>query len=156
MSDYEVLHNEAMNLAEEAIKEKNNNNEKRAFELNCQAFEKEKEVALAADKESEPLRSILLRSAATLGYRCEKYEEAEKLIYLALSGNPPQDLKIELEDLLNKVSFTLHVPSSCDFIKQMKVRAIKQTLSNLFLMDKKDGIIWQIEGEKDASISLAA
>ena len=80
MSDYKEIHNEAMDLAERAISEKNKNNSKEALELNCQAFEKEKKVALASVHESEPLRSILLRSAATLGYRSNNLEEAEKLI----------------------------------------------------------------------------
>lgn len=66
MSDYKELHNEAMELAERAIEEKNRNNTKEALELNSQAFEKEKEVALASVNENEPLRSILLRSAAPL------------------------------------------------------------------------------------------
>ncbi len=153
MSDYKEIHNEAMDLAEKAIKEKNSNNEEKAFELNCQAFEKEKEVALAAIKESEPLRSILLRSAATLGYRCEKYEEVEKLIRIALEGNPPQDLKIELEELQFKTTLiTLYT----DFMNTMRVGLISHKISNYYLMRKKEGIVWQIEGENDASISLAA
>ena len=109
MSDYKELHNEAMELAERAIEEKNRNNTKEALELNSQAFEKEKEVALASVNENEPLRSILLRSAATLAYRSDKLKEAERLVHLALSGEPPEDIKSELDELLQEITFKRHL-----------------------------------------------
>lgn len=69
------------------------------------AFEKEAAAAdLMVDKlDIEPTRSVLHRSAATLAWRCEMYDEAKRLIYRALDGNPPAEIEYELNDLLDKV-----------------------------------------------------
>ena len=50
-------------------------------------------------KESEPSRSILYRSAATIAYRCREYAEAKRLIAEGLSGWPPPEIEKELKDL---------------------------------------------------------
>ena len=73
--------------------------------LTEQAFLKEKAAAdLMVDKlEIEPTRSVLHRSAATLAWRCGKFEEAKKLAYRALAGNPPAEIEVELYELLDAV-----------------------------------------------------
>ena len=72
------------------------------------AFEKESAAAdLLANEKVEPSRAILHRSAATLAYRCEKHEEAKRLIHRALAGSPPRDIEVELNELLGKVNLAL-------------------------------------------------
>jgi hypothetical protein len=47
-------------------------------------------------KESEPSRSILYRSAATIAMRCEEFGEALRLADEGLGGFPPPEIKKEL------------------------------------------------------------
>ncbi len=69
------------------------------------ALEKEAAAAdLMVDEDVEPTRGVLHRSAATLAWRCGLYEQAEKLIYRALAGNPRSDVEWELKDLLGTVN----------------------------------------------------
>ena len=73
--------------------------------LTEQAFELEKAAAdEMKDIHVEPSRGVLHRSAATLAWRCGRYDEAEKLIYRALAGNPRNDIEWELKDLLGTVN----------------------------------------------------
>ena len=48
--------------------------------------------------EAEPTRSVLHRSAATLAVQCGELQQAEKLIAVALAGQPPLDVAEELKD----------------------------------------------------------
>ncbi len=75
-----------------------------AYELEVQA------ATLAAQKsDSEPTRSILLRSAASLALDCGLNREAERLVCEALRGNPPDAIANELRDLLEQVYFNRHL-----------------------------------------------
>ncbi len=68
------------------------------------ALEKEAAAAdLMVDEDIEPTRSVLHRSAATLAWRCEEYDEARRLIDRALAGNAPPEIAAELDELLQKV-----------------------------------------------------
>ncbi len=82
----------------------------RAGELFRQAFEYERKAAeLAADDfAAEPTRSVLHRSAASLAIDCGEFREAERLIAVALSGNPPDEIADELRDLLEQVYANLN------------------------------------------------
>ena len=60
-------------------------------------------------EESEPTRSVLHRSAASLAFRCGEYREAERLIARALLGNPPEEIADELRRLNNKINFHLRL-----------------------------------------------
>jgi tetratricopeptide (TPR) repeat protein len=75
-----------------------------AYELEATAAN-----ALLHDVSSEPTRSVLFRSAATLAQDCGRFEDAEKLIYKALAGEPPSDIAAELRDLLEQVNFQRHL-----------------------------------------------
>lgn len=105
------LHNQAMQFAEIAYIAKLKGDIKEASKLSRQAFEKEIEAAITAKKDNveEPSLSILLRSAASLAIDCNEYREAEKLIAMALSGNPPNEIAEELRDLLEQVNFYRHL-----------------------------------------------
>ena len=96
------IHNEAMLLVDKAdlAKLKNENH----LEFLREAYRKEKQAAyMLKDSEMEPSRSILLRSAASLGYEIGEYNESEKLVCLALSGNPPKNIAEELKNLYEDI-----------------------------------------------------
>lgn len=54
--------------------------------------------------DTEPTRSVLHRSAATLAVNCGELQAAERLITTALSGNPPQEIAEELKDLFIQIN----------------------------------------------------
>jgi hypothetical protein len=76
-----------------------------------QALEDERAAAMSVlgDAGAEPTRSILFRSAASLAVDCADLREAERLIGLALSGEPPAEIAGELRDLLEQVNFQRHL-----------------------------------------------
>ena len=76
-----------------------------------QAYENELGAAnqLRDPSSPEPTRSILFRSAASLAVDCNELREAERLIGIGLSGNPPPDIAEELRDLFEKVNFQRHL-----------------------------------------------
>lgn len=106
MSQIRELHQQAMDLAQMAQVAKLRGNLAEAEELSRQAFEKELQAAqlIASDVEAEPTRSVLHRSAATLAIDCGKIHTAERLIAIALSGNPPQEIAEELKDLFVQIN----------------------------------------------------
>ena len=103
--DIEELHNKSMELAALADFKMKQNETEQALSLYEQSYSLEKEVAMIAYKDNigEPAVSVLLRSAASLAMDCKKWREAEKLIALALSGEPPSEIAEELRDLLKNV-----------------------------------------------------
>jgi hypothetical protein len=111
MRDLEKLHREAMEAAEEASVERIKGEPSRAEKLLKQALAKEKEAAgmLATETSMEPTRSVLYRSAASLALECGDARDAEKLISMALSGNPPDEIATELRDLLEQVHLQRHL-----------------------------------------------
>jgi len=52
----------------------------------------------------EPSRSVFYRSAATMCQRCGRYESAIRLIKAGLAGNPPAEIRAELEELMGQVA----------------------------------------------------
>ena len=108
------LHPKAMDLAEEAFRLREKNQHKRALELFVKALELEREAALLLPpiEESEPSRSILFRSAASLAFNGENYEEAERLVAHGLSGYPPIEIKEELKNLYEDINFQRHLYAS--------------------------------------------
>jgi hypothetical protein len=106
-----TLHHEAMDLASEAFIVRMQGRIDHADNLTREAFTKEKEAAnlIANNFDLEPSRSVLHRSAASLALECSELREAEKLIAVALSGEPPQEIANELRDLLEQVYFQRHL-----------------------------------------------
>ncbi|MEH2389638.1 MAG: hypothetical protein V7K14_28535 [Nostoc sp.] len=106
MSQIQELHKQAMDLAEAAFTAKLRGDLKQANEVSRQAFDKESQAAalIANQLDAEPTRSVLHRSAATLAIDCGELQAAERLIAIALSGNPPQDIAQELKDLFIKIN----------------------------------------------------
>lgn len=109
--DIRNIHNEAMYKAELGDIQKYQGNLEKALILYAEAYELEKSVATSAleNQLGEPTISILLKSAASLAMRCELNRDAEKLIGLALSGEPPIEIADELRNMLETVNFRRHL-----------------------------------------------
>ena len=106
MTQVNVLHREAMDLAELAQVAKLRGEVEQSNHLRRQAFTKESSAAalIANHWESEPTRSVLHRSAASLAIECGEFEIANRLIATALSGNPPAEIAEELQDLFIQIN----------------------------------------------------
>lgn len=106
MTQVNVLHQEAMDLAELAQVAKLRGQVVQSHDLLRQAFIKESSAAalIANHWESEPTRSVLHRSAASLAIECGEFDTANRLIATALSGNPPAEIAEELQDLFIQIN----------------------------------------------------
>jgi hypothetical protein len=111
VSEATVLHRQAMEIADAALAARRSGDYGRALKLFRKAFAAEKAAALlaASDHAAEPTRSVLLRSAAVLALDCEEPRDAERLLTLALSGDPPNEIAEEIRDLLEQVNFSRHL-----------------------------------------------
>lgn len=84
----------------------------KALRLYAASSNIEKFIAYRLDKNqsSEPARSILFLSAASLAWRSKKYEAAERLIFEGLSGYPLHQTKLDLlrlhDDVSSKIDFS--------------------------------------------------
>ena len=107
MKSIRELHKKAMDLAEMAFVAKLRGNLEKANQLSRQAFKNEAQAAKLVPNEpsSEPTRSVLYRSAASLALDCKKHHEAEQLIVAGLAGHPPEEIAEELREMLEKVNF---------------------------------------------------
>lgn len=105
------LHESAMQLAERASVAKLRGEVDNYKSLINGAFQFEKQAAelLRDIYDTEPTRSVLFRSAASLAIESDKLIEAEKLIGLGLSGNPPLAIAEELRDLNEVVTSNRHL-----------------------------------------------
>ncbi len=103
------LHRKAMDYNDQAIITKNKGDDQKSFYLRAFEFEKQAYILFASQSDEEPTRSVLLRSAASLAMMAGLNEEAEKLIALAISGNPPEEILDELRDLFQTVNFKRHL-----------------------------------------------
>ena len=104
------IHDQAMDWADKARSARRDRDEDAYVRFMKNAFELEKQAALMIQsEESEPTRSVLHRSAASLAYKCKMYREAEKLISRAVAGQPPREILQELRRLNRKVYFELRM-----------------------------------------------
>ncbi len=114
MTTVNDLHPKAMDLAEMAFCHRRKGDEEKAKSLFTDALRLEQQAALLlpADRASEPSRSILFRSAASLAYNGRDYEAADWLIANGLAGFPPPEIKEELKNLYEDVNFMRHLAAS--------------------------------------------
>lgn len=105
------LHHRAMAICDQAIDALREGDHPLSKRLYGEAFVYEVAAARrTADRiDFEPTRSVLHRSAATMAMQAGRFPEAEHLIYIALSGNPPHHLAEELKDLLDQLHFERHL-----------------------------------------------
>ena len=111
MSKVEVLHNQAMDLAEHAFMLKRQGHIQKAIIKFQEALKLEEEATdfFSISKENEPTRSILFKSAASLAYNAKEYVLAERLIANGLAGYPPTEIREELKNLFEDVTFSRHL-----------------------------------------------
>ncbi len=107
MSKINDLHEKAMEFCDEAFFAKRNGDLDAFAKFSRQALDIETEAAnlLKDNFEAEPSRSILYRSAASMAIDCKEYRQAEKLISMALVGNPPNEIVAELRELSEQLPF---------------------------------------------------
>lgn len=111
MSTPQQLHDEAMSNYDTALIERGRGNHD-IFQRHLRsAFDLERAAALAIldVPGSEPSRSVLCRSAASIALQINENREAEKLICLALAGEPPPEIADELRDLLEQIMEERHL-----------------------------------------------
>ena len=103
-----TLHHEAMQIAALADKAKAERDAHRAVRLYTEAFAKEREFVMALIKTpaSSLTKSVMIRSAATLGLLCGELREAEKLVALGLSMDIPAEIAEELRDSYDQIKAT--------------------------------------------------
>ncbi len=96
------LHEQAMHLAELALLEEKSNNLSQAQALFQKAFllEQKEAMTLVNAFKQEPSRSVLFRSAAYLALKAGLFREAERMAAFGLSGNPPDEIAVELREVL--------------------------------------------------------
>jgi hypothetical protein len=104
MKAVNTLHQRSMDLAEAATLAQQRGESasglwQEAFELEAQAA-----ALLANEWQSEPTRSVLYRSAATLALRCNQVQMAERLVVKGLMGHPPEEIAAELRDLFVQIN----------------------------------------------------
>ncbi|MGA7731460.1 MAG: hypothetical protein WCD37_09330 [Chloroflexia bacterium] len=92
------LHDQAMELADQAFIAKRRGDLAAAQELYHRAFRLEAQAAdlVKDDLSAEPTRSVLYRSAAAMAIDAMELEDARRLIDEALSGSPPKEIEQEL------------------------------------------------------------
>jgi hypothetical protein len=105
------IHIKAIELADSAFILKFKGNIDAAIKIFYEAFQLEKQAALLAKEQNigEPTISVLLKSAASLAINANEFNEAEKLICLALYGEPPFEIAEELRNLLEELYFQRHL-----------------------------------------------
>jgi hypothetical protein len=136
--DIRTLHREALQIAKNAnaALERGDNDE--FLKLSNEALELEKKAAnlVYGSRESEPTRSVLYRSAATLAYNCGKYDEAQYLIYCGLSGSPYPEIRTELESLLESIREIVKLQISPEqaaenlYIEHLRAKAVNLKLES--------------------------
>jgi hypothetical protein len=106
MNPIREKHREAMKYASKAFvaRAEGRITEFEAFSIQAYELELEAVQMVAEDLSTEPTRSVLHRSAATLAFNCKKFEEAEKLIKEGLRGNPPIEIAEELKKLYEQIN----------------------------------------------------
>ena len=107
MNQVQKLHQNAMNLAEQAeVAKLRGAIPEQVQALLRQALVQEVEAAdlVVAALDAEPTRSVLHRSAASLAIDCGEFQVAERLITRALSGSPPAEIAEELNDLFVQIN----------------------------------------------------
>ncbi len=100
------LHKLAMDFAEKAHIAHCKGNIDNSIQFSLEAFQAEQKAAMLISryKDLEPTRSVLFRSASSLALDCGKIRDSEKLISLALEGNPSQEIEKELRDIIERIN----------------------------------------------------
>lgn len=116
MTTVRELHDKAMRLSQLALVARATGDTKRAEDLAREALHYETAASslVPDDKASEPTRSILLRSAASLAYQCKEFQLAQQLIDKGLAGHPPPRIAQELQTLVEQIQNEVAVVEEAD------------------------------------------
>ena len=120
MDSINQLHEEAMNMAENAFLAQQKGDKMAFVQLSKKAFLLEKEAALLLQNkfDAEPNRSVLFKSAAFLAFDAQEYQECRDMITYTLLGKPDNIIKAEMNQLFDEVSVLLKkMPSRLDDFK---------------------------------------
>lgn len=148
MNEPNKIHREAMKYAQDALVAEMNNEEKKSFRLYEKAYKLERQVALLyLDKDIEPTRSVLFKSAASLAKTVKKYDDAIFLIEKGLTGNPPYEIEAELQKLYNQVSREVNIQlinelKSIKSEMKQELSSIHKLLKYLVSKDQKSNILY--------------
>lgn len=98
-----------MELAQLALVARHRGELEHARSLAREALELEQRAAslVPFEQASEPTRSILYRSAASLAYQAGELKVAQRLVAQGLAGFPPAEVEAELNDLYQQFHFEL-------------------------------------------------
>ena len=110
MGTPKFLHDQAMALYSEALIAQQGGDMGSYLNLCQQALDFERDAALMLKDryDAEPTRSVLFRSAASLALKCGQHALARQLATQGLSGNPPQHIRAELQEVLDQSGFKYH------------------------------------------------
>lgn len=111
MTTVNDLHIKAVDLAEEAflLKEAGNSEDAKALFVKALEIEERAAFMLPPQKDSEPSRSIIFRSAASLALNSGDREKADWLVANGLAGYPPIEISEELKILYEEINFQRHL-----------------------------------------------
>ena len=123
MKTVREYHDKAMEFAQQAAIARFENKRELAEDLAIKAMNFEIAAAelVPENENSEPTRSILYRSAASLGHQGKQYKKALRMIYKGLSGFPPENIKEELIFLQEQILMENHLElrgiqlTNCEF-----------------------------------------
>lgn len=123
-------HRQANLLAQEAWMAKEKGQFERAQDLYQKAYLLEKEVAQSYLDlpDAEPTRSIILKSAAVLAKECGLLREAEQWVGHALSGNPAEEIAVELRALFKEINKTQRKASGKTPVEKGVLRVVEGIL----------------------------
>jgi hypothetical protein len=129
MNDIQLLHQKAMEFAEQAeVAKLRGGTIEQIQQLLRSAFEQESQAAALVVNvaDAEPTRSVLHRSAAALAIDCGELQAAERLITTALAGDPPDEIALELKDLFVQINLPQYferrgLPFDVDWVGQAKI-----------------------------------
>lgn len=141
MKDIRSIHGRAMEFMRIARQDLENRDKESYLKNTKAAFDLEQEAAYAllSNFESEPTRSVLFRSAANLAYNLGQYDQAEKLIYQALSGSPHAEIRAELLSLKESIDLAYGLELSANDITEYNyINVIKEYAVNLKVEPKTD------------------
>ncbi len=125
MNSIDQLHNQAMDLAENAFLARQKGDKIAFVQLSREAFLLEKAAAMLLQNQfdAEPTRSILFKSAAFLAFDAQEYQECRDMITYTLLGKPDEIIKTEMNQLFDETTALLKsTPSKLEEFKSKIAR----------------------------------
>jgi hypothetical protein len=125
MTQIEKLHNQAMDLAENAFLAQQKGDTNAFVQLSKEAFLLEKAAAMLLQNQldTEPSRSVLFKSAAFLAFDAQEFQECRNMITYTLLGKPDSIIKAEMNQLFDETTIILkETPSRLEEFKSKIAR----------------------------------